>query len=329
MAMSAQSPAGHEDGNAVGLTETPGHRLRAARQARGLDLERIAAELHLAPAVVDALERDDHQALPGPVFVAGYLRNYARLLNMNPEPVLAAYRASTTAPAPPAAFRAPAPPATKSGGQGSAVGRIAGLVLVLALAALAVVWWQTKQPIEEPGATVEAAGVAADPIDQAPPEEEAPPPEATPPAAEDETDVSAHASPKPGPNDEPATAGPLSSKPPVSPVSAGEPSGVTAGAPSQGTEEPTTPPTDQAASGVAMEFSGPCWVDIRDSEHSYKLFGEMHAGDRRVLEGKPPYSVILGNAAAVKITVNGAPFDLTSITRGNVARFKLDPNQPH
>ena len=74
-----------------------------------------------------------------------------------------------------------------------------------------------------------------------------------------------------------------------------------------------------------MSFSGPCWVDIRDSGGGFKLFGEMGKGDRRVLGGTPPYSLILGNTAAVSITVGGEPYDLDGIARGNVARFTLDP----
>jgi cytoskeleton protein RodZ len=76
-----------------------------------------------------------------------------------------------------------------------------------------------------------------------------------------------------------------------------------------------------------MSFAGPCWVDIRDSERKFKLFGEMGKGDRRVLEGKPPYSVILGNAAVVEVTVAGAPYDLSGVSHGNVARFTLDPGK--
>ena len=81
------------------------------------------------------------------------------------------------------------------------------------------------------------------------------------------------------------------------------------------------------AGAIVMSFEGPCWVDVRDSERSYKLFGEMKKGDRHVLSGTPPYSVILGNVAAVEITVGGAEFDLSAISRGNVARFTLNPDQ--
>jgi cytoskeleton protein RodZ len=66
-------------------------------------------------------------------------------------------------------------------------------------------------------------------------------------------------------------------------------------------------------------------VDVRDATKSFSLTGEMGKGDRRVLGGTPPYSLTLGNATVVAITVKGAPFDLTRVTKGSVARFKLDP----
>jgi cytoskeleton protein RodZ len=76
---------------------------------------------------------------------------------------------------------------------------------------------------------------------------------------------------------------------------------------------------------VVLEFRGPSWIDVRDSAKSFSLMGEMAKGDRRVLGGTPPYSLILGNASSVTVTVNGAPFDLTRVAKGNVARFKLNP----
>jgi cytoskeleton protein RodZ len=47
--------------------------------------------------------------------------------------------------------------------------------------------------------------------------------------------------------------------------------------------------------------------------------GETHA-----VQGKPPFSLVVGNAADVRIAYNGKPFDLTPYIRVNVARFKLE-----
>jgi cytoskeleton protein RodZ len=76
---------------------------------------------------------------------------------------------------------------------------------------------------------------------------------------------------------------------------------------------------------VVISFTGPTSVDIRDSTMNYGLIGEMDQGDQHLLGGKPPYSLIIGNAAATRIQVGGQPFDFQSVVRGNVARFILDP----
>ena len=76
---------------------------------------------------------------------------------------------------------------------------------------------------------------------------------------------------------------------------------------------------------VVLTFNAACWVDVRDSERKFKLFGEMPKGERKVLAGQPPYKLVIGNAQAVSITVDGKPFDLAAHAKGNVARFTLDP----
>jgi cytoskeleton protein RodZ len=330
--MSAQPQADYHNEPVTERAQTPGRRLRDVRQRRGLTIERIAAELHLKPAAVAALEQDDYQALPGPVFVVGYMRNYARLMNIDPEPLLAAYRATheTTAPTP---IRATGAPGSTAGGGAFAALRAALLVLLVAVAAIGVIWWQTQSPFVGPEPQVATAGAESAPPDQATAEEDSAPPDVPAPDGHDETPnaVSATAGASPIPaasptsearsstSDQASAAAPAEPAPPAAPA---EPAPATAEV--AGQDEAAPQPSSD--SGIAMEFSGPCWIDVRDSEHRFKLFGEMHQGDRRVLEGKPPYSMILGNAAAVKITVNGSPIDLKRYTRGNVARFKLDPN---
>jgi cytoskeleton protein RodZ len=62
----------------------------AARRAElGLSLEDVANQLKFAPRQIEALETADFAKLPGGTFVRGMLRSYARLLKLDPEPVLA------------------------------------------------------------------------------------------------------------------------------------------------------------------------------------------------------------------------------------------------
>ena len=82
-----------------------------------------------------------------------------------------------------------------------------------------------------------------------------------------------------------------------------------------------------AAKEVVITFEAACWVDVRDSERKFKLFGEMPKGTRKVLGGEPPYDIVLGNAAMVRVSVAGEAYDIGQHARGNVARFRLDPRQ--
>jgi cytoskeleton protein RodZ len=70
-----------------------GARLRAAREARKLELDKVAAELKLDVSVVRALENDDRQHLPAAIFVQGYLRSYARLVGLPEQELVRDYTA--------------------------------------------------------------------------------------------------------------------------------------------------------------------------------------------------------------------------------------------
>ncbi|MCG2633364.1 MAG: helix-turn-helix domain-containing protein [Gammaproteobacteria bacterium] len=62
---------------------TPGQRLRQARERLELDLAEVAGSLRLSTTAVEALERDDYHSFAAPAYTRGYLRNYARLVNVS------------------------------------------------------------------------------------------------------------------------------------------------------------------------------------------------------------------------------------------------------
>ena len=71
--------------SATGDSAAPNVRLSQARQAQNLTTAEVARRLKLSVWQVEALESGQYQQLPGPVFVRGFIRNYARLLNLEPE----------------------------------------------------------------------------------------------------------------------------------------------------------------------------------------------------------------------------------------------------
>ncbi len=90
-----------------------GHILREAREARGLSLEDGFAATRITKKFLQALEEGRYERLPTPVHVRGYLRNYARFLGLDPEPLVERYnRWQEQRPAAPAPSRAPDPVAT-------------------------------------------------------------------------------------------------------------------------------------------------------------------------------------------------------------------------
>src|SRR5471032_842319 len=62
----------------------------AARRAElGLSLEDVANQLKFSPRLIEALEAGEFDKLPGGTFARGMLRSYAKLLKLDPAPILA------------------------------------------------------------------------------------------------------------------------------------------------------------------------------------------------------------------------------------------------
>src|SRR5436190_15201785 len=77
-----------------------GAQLRAYRENAQLTVDDVAHHLKLARRQVLAIENDELDALPGPTFVRGFIRNYARLLRVDPLPLLEASNLVAAASAP-------------------------------------------------------------------------------------------------------------------------------------------------------------------------------------------------------------------------------------
>ena len=72
-----------------------GEILREQRQELGLDINDVGEVLRIKPAFLDALEENRPQDLPGPTYVLGFVRAYARHLGLDDEWVLERYKAES------------------------------------------------------------------------------------------------------------------------------------------------------------------------------------------------------------------------------------------
>jgi transcriptional regulator with XRE-family HTH domain len=68
-----------------------GHILREARENKGLTLAEVQDKIRINPRFLAALEQGDYDKLPTPVHVRGFLRNYARFLGLDPQPLVERY----------------------------------------------------------------------------------------------------------------------------------------------------------------------------------------------------------------------------------------------
>lgn len=359
--MNPQAANDDPETSSVASGDGVGRRLRAAREAQGLGTERIASLLHLNASLVESLEQDRYADLPGPVFISGYIRNYARHVGLDPEPLVAAYRAAEGSKQTDRRWSEAS--AARRTGDGSLVARLVSVVVVVGLGYLFAQWWQGRAPdgpdLTLAGSPAPALAPQADPQprslgaatgvpNSAPPVNSVPlanpvPSATAPQAVEVRSGGGRGTEVGPAPAPAPALASATSQSPqevtpaPVQsaqqaatqPENGGPGASVAdaPGAPAAGVTavDPGQDGAPAGEPGVVLDFQGNCWVDIRDAAKTFSLRGEMSKGDRRVLGGTPPYELKLGNAAAVTITVNGVPFDLSRVARTNSPRFKLDP----
>ncbi len=70
------------------LQQKPGAQLATIRIEKGFSTEYVAGKLHLRVRIIELLEADDYENMPEPVFIQGYLRGYAKLLDISPAPLL-------------------------------------------------------------------------------------------------------------------------------------------------------------------------------------------------------------------------------------------------
>jgi cytoskeleton protein RodZ len=285
-----------------------GQELAAAREARGLALADVAQQLKFAPRQLEALEQEQFGALPGATFAKGMVRSYARLLKLDPEPLLARVAGHFEVPDSgrlAARYHQPVPFSDSARKSTFVYLGLSAGVLVL-VGAVAYEWQQERTRVAKPDTKASASVARAAPR-EAPPRE-APPrpapvavqPAIAPAPAQEKTKLAA-AVPAPAPVP-PAAITP--EKPKV--VSAEKPKVVGAG-----------------PHRLVVRTEGEAWIEIRDAADRMLVSSLNPPGSERVVRGKPPYSLVIGNASMVTVLYDDKPIDLAPHTRQDVARLTV------
>lgn len=312
--------------------QTASDMLRSAREEKGLSQKEVADQLFLSATFIRYIDNAEFDKLPKQPFIKGYLRSYARMVNLSGDEVVACFQkgleeAEEVVGTHDMMDERPGPnnftgPVFQTG-----VAGLAGLLVVIAL-----VWWlvsddevegpapevvSAEEVVEEPSATVpaevdgnpyatvatEGAGISAvggfagELTVGASPEEE--------PVAETvEIDEPAPEEVSDGMND------PSTREVQVETVSEGDANYTTVDAGGN----------DQ----LKFSFSDECWVEVQDAQGT-SIYADLNrAGDVLEVSGISPFRVLLGRATSVGLYYNNEKVDLERhVTSDNTARVTL------
>jgi len=327
---------------AAATGQNPGELLRQAREKREWSQAEVARKLNLTVSSLNHVETGAFDKLPGHTFARGYIRAYAKLMDMDQAPLVEAFDQYTGTHA--------------KGSEVHSLGRIeepvrlshnimrgVTLLLLVAVVGGSFIWWQDQgslkgkdlakmalehvevesadgttqiHPLDEPEDQAVTAGQQPEsaplPLEQAPAETAAETtseaaPATTAPATAPVQQAPAHAvAPAPAPAAPVAAPAPVASVPAVAAAEPAAPAAVPAG-----------------SAKVAIQFTADCWTQVSDGNGKVLFSAIKRKGDNLELTGKPPFAVRLGFARGAQVSYNGQAVDVAPFTSGETARLKL------
>ncbi len=301
-------------------TQTVGSVLRMGREKKGLSRLQLSRQLRLPTTVVDYIENDQLDRL-APIYRRGYIRNYARQVDLDERAVLSLIPAAEgNEPQ----LQEVLPTPRHNAGFEQAL-RGASYLLVTAVIVLPLVWMFVESGARffEPSEEKEVHEITQ---------------ESEEPLAESD-------------NGNDSNSGPVSQRLAHAlflDESASQPTHLTASAIPMRSRSSDDPPSSDEAGSPLFELSGPIsaavadsptpimprenlveleleedsWVDIRDANGVRIAYDLAEAGHHR-FEGEAPFTVLLGRAASARVSIDGVQVDISKTIDGDVARFEL------
>ena len=290
------------------VDDVVGLHLKRGREAKKMSVVEVGRMLKLSARQVEALEVDDWANLPCATIIRGFVRNYARLVDIDPQPLMSVLDRTRLPEAPQLELPSGTPvrmDEEKRVDRRDLARIVAGGVLLAgALAAYFLVspdWLkatletfkaatQSKPSVVEPTVTVR---------------DKAPGSERTLPEVQPAVPV--------------PTAMPMGM---VGGVDAAAPSSAPEATPPRGGE--TSVPGAVSANTLRFAFTQPSWVEVRDKSGNI-VFSQLNpGGTQKEVEGTPPFSVVIGNAAFVTLTYKGQSIDISRRSKDDVARLTVE-----
>lgn len=334
---------------------SPGQRLKSARESRHIEINDIARWLKLDAKLIKALEDDDDDRLPEPVFTAGYIRSYAKLVELAPDSLVKDFMKTHTPPEPEVVITeetvpdrlvkvAEALPKRFSDAINSNNLNVKWAAAITAvIAVVGITSWfslshlnSDEQLVSSDGGssviassenistTIESNIVvqSGDAVEASTPAKdivaEQKPAQASRPSSAS-TDI------------ETKTAAVESEAPKriTVPLQLKKRERSESGA-IVGIAEESLMEMQKLRANISLHFTADSWVDIRDATGKPLIRSLGVAGVTKEVEGVAPFQVLLGYGPGVQITYNGEPYDFQKFQgRQEVARFTIDASKDH
>ena len=290
--------------------------LREAREAKKLTIEDVSKQLRLSEKQINALEADEFEGFASAMLARGFIKNYARMLNLDPEPLLDAHRkfapqdqvqsilyTSETA--------VPLPQASKS--------KLITFFLIGVLVVVGLFWsvYNNLNQQESP----DQAEVTLDHIANQTPEpavitSPAMPEQALPAAERNEVAVEAT-------NTQPESA--LKSPEVLAATNVEiKPIKDEKSATENSTKADLVSPTPIVGGlKVTFKFTEESWISVQDKNYKSVLSKLGRAGDVEEVEGLPPLRIVIGNANGTQLILKNKNIDLMPYNKSNVVHMTL------
>jgi len=286
--------------------EPVGAQLRAARMAANLTVRQVAEELYLLPNQVEALETGNYKRFRAEIFSRGYLRAYAKFLDLDDQAIVDGYVNAQPE-------RQGVTKSARQHIQNPTKGRsVKYWFLALAVALTFMLWWLNTDVKTADRVSPENASVIVD-----------------------KNDVSLIAS-----LDDSATAAMEQSvEQTIAQAATQSPDTAVDSAVASGLETAVVKPVALSTSTSAetqpvvaaaiialpgslkFSFSADCWVEVRNGDDDLIYADLRRASDTLDLQGKEPFNIVLGYAPGVSLYHNGTAVIIQADTRTNAAEF--------
>ncbi|MGB1261919.1 MAG: RodZ domain-containing protein [Cognaticolwellia sp.] len=297
----------------------PGRMLKDARELLGLTQRQVADKLNFKSTLVAEIEAEQFDDNVPTAFNRGYLKNYAKLVNISQEDVLNSYEQLGVAQRQGAEMQSFSK-GTEKQAEHKMVMWITYLILAILITATVVWWWQTPpvqpEPIEVKTTdtystntqqeTVLTTNLANSDIADTRNVND---------AAVTKVNQIDNIQPNVDDNDVNTV------KVEQVAENAVESAALNARVTGESLDAPVS--LSPAIVNMVFTFSGDCWVNISDATGERIAWGVKKSGYIMRIAGQAPFSVTLGRPELVNIDYNDRAVDMSTFKAGNIAKFSL------